>query len=116
MALGRSPSQVTTQERIAAYEVGGCLAKTWIVPTFKSGRLFLRTGSQALISHGLALLLVRLFAGQRVEQVVKARVTFPKQIGLDRLISLQRRNGFESMVAKVQGYAQPYWTKPKASL
>ena len=108
LELGKSPSQLASHERIPTYEVGGCLAKTWIVPVFKGAKLFLRTESEARISHGLSLLLVRLFSGQEAEQVAKAEVTFHKRIGLDRLISLQRRNGLESMIANIQDCAKAY--------
>ena len=86
------------------------------MPSFSKGSLFLQAQGEALISSGLAALLVRLFSGQRLEQVLAAKVTFPAKIGLEKLISLQRRNGLATMLAKVKGYGQAELNLKKEAL
>ncbi|MEM9569536.1 MAG: SufE family protein [Bacteroidota bacterium] len=106
IALGRALPALPAREKVPANLVSGCLANVWLVGRYKAGCLFLQGDSDALVSKGLLALLCEVFSGQPLDEVMKVPLFFPKEIGLDRLISLQRRAGFEAVLGKIKLLAQ----------
>ena len=94
-------------EAAKVYEnlVPGCLAKVWLTQQEKQGRLWLRAESNAAITKGLISLLVRVFSGQRIEDIVQAEFFLDKAIGIGKLIGAQRRSGFANMLHRIKQYA-----------
>lgn len=106
IALGQALPPLPAGQKVPAHLVSGCLANVWLVGRCKKGYLFLEGDSDALVSKGLLALLCEVFSGQPLDEVVQASLFFPTAIGLDRLISLQRRAGFEAVLGKIKGLAQ----------
>lgn len=63
--------------------------------------------SDADIVRGLIAILERLFAGQSAREILAFDVeAFLKRLGLDRELSMGRRNGLASMIQRIRAYAQ----------
>ena len=63
--------------------------------------------SDADIVRGLIAILERLFAGQSAREILAFDVeSFLKRLGLDRELSMGRRNGLASMIQRIRAYAQ----------
>ena len=106
IALGQALPALPDRQKVPAHLVSGCLANVWVVGRHKERCLFLQGDSDALVSKGLLALLFEVFSGQSLDEVMKAPLFFPTEIGLDRLISLQRRAGFEAVLGKIKRLAQ----------
>lgn len=106
IALGQALPALPARDRVSAHLVSGCLANVWLVGRYRAGCLFLQGDSDALVSKGLLALLFEVFSGQPLDEVIRAPLFFPVEIGLDRLISLQRRAGFEAVLRKIKRFAQ----------
>ena len=106
IALGQALPALPVKEKVPGHLVSGCLANVWLLGQYQEGCLFLEGDSDALVSKGLLALLCEVFSGQPLDEVIKAPLFFPAEVGLDRLISLQRRAGFEAVLRKIKRLAE----------
>lgn len=97
MELGRAlapfPSEFKQPENI----VKGCQSILYLHTTFQEGLLFFAVASEALISLGLASLLVRVYNGESPEVVLKCPPAFIETLGLSTSLTPGRSNGLASM-------------------
>ncbi len=71
----------------------------------KDGLLFFTADSDAIITKGIAGLLLRVFSGQKPEDIVQADLKFVDEIGLTQHLSPTRSNGLLSMIKQIRMYA-----------
>ena len=95
------PEEYRTEDNI----VRGCQSLVWLHKECRQGEVFLQADSDSLIVKGLAALLLQVFSGQPAEDVIKADLTFFKEIGLDKHLSSQRANGLLAMVEEIKAFA-----------
>ncbi len=91
--------------------IKGCQSRVWLVPKFENGRLFLSADSDAIITKGLASLIIRIFDDKTPEEIMNADVFFVEQIGLSQNLSPTRANGLASMIQSIKHYAEAFKTK-----
>lgn len=93
IALGRSlppfPPHLKTPDRI----VSGCQSTLYLHSTFIDGKLFFEATADALISAGLAALLISTYSGETPETILKRPPTFIAELGLAASLSPNRSNG-----------------------
>jgi cysteine desulfuration protein SufE len=58
---------------------------------------------------------VRIFNGQRPEDILNADLYFMKKIGMERFIGTQRSNGFGAMIKQIKLYALAFKTQLAAN-
>ncbi|AOP33234.1 Fe-S metabolism protein SufE [Leptospira tipperaryensis] len=92
--LGAIPDSLKTQERL----VPGCQSRVWIVSEETNGKVVFQADSDSAITRGMIALLIRVFSGKTREEIKNASLEFLKEIGLDKHLSMSRRNGLYSMV------------------
>ncbi|MFT7517941.1 MAG: cysteine desulfuration protein SufE [Kiritimatiellia bacterium] len=104
--LGRKLEPLTDEERVDVNKVRGCVSQVWLVHELRDGRHFYRADSDAFIVKGLAAILMLLYSGRTTQQVsdIDIVATF-EEIGLSSHLTPSRRNGFFSMVQRIQRYA-----------
>ena len=85
--------------------IQGCQSRVWFHAEMKDGRLWFTADSDAIITKGIAGLLVRVFSGQKPEDIVHADLHFIDEIGLTQHLSPTRSNGLLSMVKQIKMYA-----------
>lgn len=85
--------------------IRGCQSKVWFHAEMQDGLLCFTADSDAIITKGIAGLLVRVFSGQKPEDIVKADLHFIDEIGLTQHLSPTRSNGLLSMVKQIKLYA-----------
>lgn len=85
--------------------IKGCQSRVWFYPEMREGLLYFMADSDAIITKGIAALLIRVFSGQKPEDIVKADLKFIDEIGLTRHLSPTRSNGLVSMVKQIKMYA-----------
>jgi cysteine desulfuration protein SufE len=91
MALGRSlppyPLHLKTPDRIVA----GCQSTLYLHTDVTDGKVFFQAQSDALISAGLAALLITLYSNESPETILTHPPTFLTSLNLS--LSLNRSNG-----------------------
>lgn len=73
--------------------VPGCQSQLWLYTELKSGKVFFQAYSDALISMGLAQLLVWYFSGEDAETILKSPPTFLDELGISNSLTPSRANG-----------------------
>lgn len=108
--LPNLPSEQKTEDNL----VRGCMSPVWMTLSFSGPeqRLNLQADSGALIVKGLIALIYILYQGKTPQEILAIDVeeTF-RQLGLERNLSPNRRNGFFSMVQKIRSSAQSLTNK-----
>ena len=91
--------------------IKGCQSRVWFHAELRDGLLYFTADSDAIITKGIAGLLVRVFSGQKPADIAKADLKFIDEIGLTQHLSPTRSNGLLSMVKQIKMYAIAFSAK-----
>jgi cysteine desulfuration protein SufE len=86
--------------------IQGCHSNVWLVGISKSDRVDFYADSDTAISKGLVSLLVRIFNGRPVEEIINANIYFNQKNHLERFIGTKRSNGFAAMIDRIKEIVQ----------
>lgn len=111
MELGQKLPAFNESERKEENEVKGCQSKVWMTAKLENEKMILSADSNTAITKGLVSLLVRIFSGQRPNDILLSELTFMKRIGMERFIGTQRSNGFAAMIKQIKMYAFAFKTQ-----
>ena len=84
----------------------------WFHAEMRDGLLYFHADSDAIITKGIAGLLVRVFSGHKPEEILQADLKFIDEIGLTQHLSPTRANGLLSMVKQIRMYALAFNNLP----
>jgi len=104
--MGKNLPPLDEKYKTAAYLVKGCQSQVWLHSEVRDKRLYLEADSDAVITKGIIALLIRVFSGQKLEDINDAQLYFIDEIGLKSHLSPTRSNGLQSMVRHIKSYAQ----------
>jgi len=100
--LGRQlppmPAEFKTEENI----VKGCQSIVYLYSEMEDGKIFYYAHSEALISAGLAALLIKAYSGQPPEVILKSKPTFLEELQILGSLSPSRSNGLANMYLRMQ--------------
>ncbi|MBV8062409.1 MAG: SufE family protein [Nevskia sp.] len=107
--LGRKLPPLSEADHSEANKVRGCMSQVWMTAQTEPGpplRLRFAGDSDAHIVKGLIAVLFMLYSGHTPQQILATDVgeAFGR-LGLDNHLSMNRRNGFYSMVERIKGMA-----------
>lgn len=88
--------------------IKGCQSRVWFHAEMRDGKLYFTADSDAIITKGIAGLLIRVFSGQAPKDIVDANLDFIDKLGLTQHLSPTRSNGLLSMVKQIKYYALAY--------
>jgi cysteine desulfuration protein SufE len=100
--LGRSSPRMSKEDQKEEYRVPGCQSLLYLKVTSIHGVLSIQTTSDALISAGLAQLLVEVYDGEPPLAVTHCPPLFLKELGILEALSPSRANGLKSLYQKLQ--------------
>jgi cysteine desulfuration protein SufE len=95
------------------YLIRGCQSRVWINADLKDGKIFYTADSDAIITKGLAALMIRVFTGHTPEEIINADLSFIEKIGLKEHLSPTRSNGLASMIKQIKYFAMAWNLKNK---
>lgn len=85
-----------------ATRIHGCQSKVWIHTERDQHRMRMQGDSDAMITKGLAGLLIRVLDDQPPEAVREANLSFIDDIGMREHLSSTRNNGLHSMIEQIR--------------
>lgn len=86
--------------------VRGCTSKVWLVAESDGKKLNFKADSDAQIIRGLIYVLDLAYQGKTLQEIATLDIDRAfRDLGLDRHLSPNRRNGFFAMVEKIKGFA-----------
>jgi cysteine desulfuration protein SufE len=109
--LGNELEVFNPDERTEDNLIDGCQSKLWITVEYKDKKLFFNTDGDAIITKGIASLLIRVFNGETPKDILNSDLFFIDKIGLHQHLSPTRSNGLLEMLKRIKSYAAAYNTK-----
>lgn len=106
--IGNGLTTMSEEHKTEDNLIKGCQSRVWFHAELKDGKLYFEADSDAIITKGIAGLLIRVFSGQTPHDIVKADLNFIDTIGLTQHLSPTRSNGLLSMVKQIKYYALAY--------
>ena len=86
--------------------IKGCQSRVWLSALKnEDGTFHFTADSDAIITKGIVALVVRLFEGEKGNDIVHAPMDFLKEIGLIENLSPTRSNGLAAMIKQIKTYA-----------
>lgn len=85
--------------------IDGCQSRVWIDAQLKDGVMQLTADSDAILVKGLVALLLRVFNGQKPQDIAASDLYFIDKIGMRENLSPTRANGLLSMIKQIKYYA-----------
>lgn len=92
-------------------KVRGCQSTVWLVADYKSGKIYYKADSDAVIVKGLISTLIRVLSEQDADAIINAKLEFINKIGMMNHLAQTRSNGLLSMVKQMKNYALAYKLK-----
>ncbi|MFC2151485.1 SufE family protein [Bacteroidota bacterium] len=93
------------------YLIEGCQSKVWLFAEIDGEKLKYMADSDAIITKGIAALLVRVLSDQKPADIINNDLYFLDKIGLQQNLSPTRSNGLLAMVKQMKLYAMAYNAK-----
>lgn len=87
------------------YLIEGCQSKVWLYAELDGEKIKFTADSDAIITKGIAALLVRVLNGLKPAEIMNAELYFIDKIGLQQNLSPTRSNGLLAMVKQMKLYA-----------
>ncbi len=103
--MGKSLPEIDDKYKEDKYLIKGCQARVWLHASLQDGRVAFMADSDALITKGIAALLIRVLSGSEPSEVVESDMTFVDRIGLKEHLSQTRSNGLLNMIKQMKLYA-----------
>lgn len=103
--LGKALPPLDEQFKTEENKIHGCQSQVWVHARFEDGLVFFDADSDALITKGLAALLVRVLSGLPPHAIATAELSFINRIGLREHLSPTRKNGLNGMILQMKRFA-----------
>lgn len=100
--MGRNLPLLSPEARIEQNLVPGCQSLLYLETLYRDGLIYFKADSEALISKGLAALLIYVYSEQPADSIFKHPPLFLKEIGITQALSPARSNGLLSLYKKMQ--------------
>ena len=97
IALGKAMNPLPLPAKIAENVVKGCQSTMYLFSTYREGKVFFEAESDALISSGLASLLIQVYSGESPETILKCAPNYLEEIGITASLTPNRANGLYSI-------------------
>ncbi|MDC0080441.1 SufE family protein [Flavobacteriaceae bacterium] len=106
--LGKSIELIDSSKKIDSNLIKGCQSKLWLHAELNNNKLIFKADSEAIITKGIAAVLLRVFSNQTPKDILNANLDFVDKIGLKEHLSPTRANGLISMIKQIKYYALAY--------
>lgn len=100
--LGKNLEPLAENLRIEENLISGCTSKVWVTSEYKDDKMEFKADSDALIPKGIVALILKLFNGEKPEDILKYNPEFISKIGLQQHLSPNRANGLASMIDRIK--------------
>ena len=109
--LGKTLPLIDESDRKEENLIAGCQSRVWLSCRMEDGLLRFRADSDAIITKGIISLLIRVYDGQKPEDIVASDFSFIEKIGLRENLSPTRAGGLTAMIKQIKLYAIGYGAK-----
>lgn len=107
-ALPRLPEAFKTEDNL----VQGCQSRMYLHTSYSSGVLIFQGESDALISAGLAALLINVYSGESAETILKVPPLYLEELAISQSLTPSRSNGLYSLHLRMKQEALKSLIRP----
>ena len=100
--LGQGLKGMDEKDKVEPNRVHGCQSRMYLKSRMDDDKLFFEASSDALISAGLAALLLMIYDGESPETLLKCPPTVLKDLAIPSLLSPSRSNGLAALFTRMQ--------------
>lgn len=100
--LGRQLPPLAPENRTERNLVPGCQSTMYLHASLQNGRVVFQAESDALISAGLAALLIAVYSGEYPETILKCPPSYLETLGISASLTPSRANGLYSIHLKMK--------------
>lgn len=111
--LGREQKPISPEFKIPENIVAGCQSTVYIHSSFVEGKVVFEAEADALISAGLAALLVKVYSYETPEVMLTCPPSHLEELGISASLTPSRSNGLYSMHLRMKQEALK-WILPKS--
>ena len=112
--MGKELPMIDEQYRTKQYLISGCQSRVWLYAELIDKKIVFTADSDAVITKGIANLLIRALNNLSPDEIVSADMKFLDKIGLKEHLSPTRSNGLVSMMKQMKLYAMAFSAKLKS--
>ena len=109
--LGKSLPIIDPEYKTEDNIIKGCQSKVWLHADLEENKLVFTADSDAIITKGIIVILIRVFSHQHPDAILDADTSFIDKIGLKEHLSPTRANGLVSMIKQLKMYAIAFKTQ-----
>ena len=109
--LSKDLPEIDPKYKTTQYLIEGCQSKVWLFADLEGDMIKFYADSDAIITKGIAALLVRVLSDQKPIDILNNELYFLDKIGLQQNLSPTRSNGLLAMVKQMKLYAMAYNAK-----
>ncbi len=109
--LSKDIPLISQEYRLNENLIKGCQSKVWLHARKIDGKVIYTADSDAIITKGIAALLIRVLSQQKAEDILENEMYFIDAIGLNEHLSMTRSNGLVSMIKQMKFYALAFQAK-----
>ena len=109
--LSKDIPLISEEYRLNENLIKGCQSKVWLHARQVDGKVRYTADSDAIITKGIAALLIRVLGEQKAEDILENEMYFIDAIGLKEHLSMTRSNGLVSMIKQMKFYALAFQAK-----
>lgn len=100
--LGKNCPRLNEQYKVPENLVRGCQSRMFLHSAFQGDKVVFEAESDALISSGLATLLIMVYSNETPETILKFPPDYLEEIGITSALTPNRANGLYSMHLKMK--------------
>lgn len=100
--MGKELSPFKNEYKTEENRVHGCQSKLYLYSYELKGKIFFEASADALISAGLAALLISIYSGETAETILQRAPDFLQTLGIQASLSLNRSNGLAYIHLKMK--------------
>jgi cysteine desulfuration protein SufE len=109
--LGEEAQPLPEEKKTKQNLISGCQSQLWLTAEYRDGKVYFEADSDAIITKGIAQVLLRVINGETPEAILNNDFGFLEKIGLQEHLSPTRSNGLNSMIKQIKLYALVFKTK-----
>lgn len=109
--LGKSLKEFPAEKKTEENLIKGCQSKVWLDAYLKDNKIYFDADSDGILPKGMAALLVDIYSGHTVQEILDSDFDFISEIGLQEFLSPSRANGLMAMTRQIKFYAVAFSIK-----
>lgn len=103
--IGQSAKNESFKHQKPEYLVAGCQSLLWLYPSADENKIYFEVHSDALISMGLAQLLVDYYSGESAEVILTSPPAFLEELNIPNSLTPSRANGLYHIHLRIKQLA-----------